>query len=194
MNCVSSVLTAQALLSSLLKRTECNFGSYEISAAHPPHDRPRARLRQQVAAATIPRAAPVAAAPRLLQQAAARRTARVGRAATTCARWSRGNCLWLQEHYWLPRARPPATACARRQAIANVNETATQMPRDRLEACAYCRRLFGCALQNELRVICLTAQTLLRPCTERNLAVMKFPLHDCRATAPRVAPASVAAR
>ena len=38
MNCVSS-LTAQALLRP---RTECNFGSYEISAARPPHDRARA--------------------------------------------------------------------------------------------------------------------------------------------------------
>jgi hypothetical protein len=147
-----------------------------------------------VAAATVPRAAPVAAASRLLQQAAARRTARVGRAATTCAHWSRGNRLWLQEHDWLPRARPPTTACARRPAIANVAETATQTHRDRLAAFAYCRRLFGRALQNELRVICLTAQALLRPRTERNLAVMKFPLHDCRATAPRVAPASITAR
>jgi hypothetical protein len=106
-----------------LKRTECNFGSYEISATRPLHDRLRTRLRPQVAAAT-----------------------------------------------------------------------ATQTPRDRLAACAYCRRLFGRALQNELRVICLTAQALLCPRTERNLAVMKFPLHDCRATAPRVAPASITAR
>ena len=49
MNCVSSVFTAQALLSWLLKRTECNFGSFEISAARPPHDRPG-----------TPRAAPAA--------------------------------------------------------------------------------------------------------------------------------------
>ena len=40
MNCVSS-LTAQALLRP---RTECNFGSYEVSAERPP-----------VAAATVPR-------------------------------------------------------------------------------------------------------------------------------------------
>ncbi len=39
--------------------------------------------------------------------------------------------------------------------------TATQTPRDRFAACAYCCRLLGRALQNELRAICLTAQALL---------------------------------
>jgi hypothetical protein len=52
-----------------------------------------------------------------------------------------------------------------RPAIANVTVTATQTPHDRLAACAYCCRLLGRALQNELRAICLTAQALL--CDDR---------------------------
>ena len=49
-----------------------------------------------------------------------------------------------------------------RPAIANLNVTATvtQMPRDRLAACAYCRRLLGRALQNELCFISYSATQL----------------------------------
>ncbi len=114
---------------------------------------------------------------------------RVGRAATACGCRSTIGCPARDR-----QVAAPTTACARRPAIAYVTETATQMPRDRLAACAYCRRFFGRALQNELRVICLTAQALLRPHTECNLAVMKFLLHYCHATAQRVAPASITAR
>ncbi len=108
---------------------------------------------------------------------------RVGRAATACGCRStigcpaRGSSLRLDHRSRRARARQQlSTACARRQAIASMTETASQthQARDRLAACAYCRRLFDSALQNELRVICLTAQALLRPRTERNLAVMKF--------------------
>jgi hypothetical protein len=92
-----------------------------------------------------------------------------------CALVARQSPVAAEAQLAAPRATPAsitararARACAQRPAIANA-------PCDRLAACAYCRRLFGRALQNELRVICLTAQALLRPRTERNLAVMKFP-------------------
>jgi hypothetical protein len=77
----------------------------------------------------------------------------------------------------LPRVlhAPRGTAGRRqpRQATGDRQRDCDRHPDDRLAACAYCCLLLGRALQNELRVNCLTTQALL--CGDRQRATARLP-------------------